>query len=72
MVISIDAVRCSGQLETMSGIRMAVADGVAEGVSRQEMEIMAPGRGILCGLLLSAGLWVGLAAAIRAVMMVVR
>ena len=72
MVISIDAVRYSGKLRTTGSGRTVVADGIAEGMVRQDPEVMAPVRGVMCGLLLSAALWVGLVAAARAVLTMMR
>jgi hypothetical protein len=72
MVIAIDAVRYSWELETTESGRTAVADGVAEGVQRQDSEVMAPARGVMCGLLLGGVLWVGLVAGARALLMMMR
>jgi formate/nitrite transporter FocA (FNT family) len=72
MVISIDAVRYSGKLEATSGGRTEVAEGIADGMRQPNCEVLAPARGVMCGLLLSTALWVGLAAATRAVIMMMR
>ena len=71
MVISIN-VRYSGELETTDSGRTAVADGLAEGMQRQDSEARAPIRGVIYGLLLSGVLWVGLAAGARALLTMMR
>jgi hypothetical protein len=68
MVISIDAGRYWGKLEATDGRRAAVAEGIRE----PNDEVLAPARGAMCGLLLSCALWVGLLAAGRAVLTLIR
>ena len=68
MVISINAVRYSGELETTCSGRSEVAEGLAEGMQRQRAEVTAPVRGVIYGLLLSGVLWVGLVAGARALL----
>jgi hypothetical protein len=72
MVISIDAVRYYGKLEATGNGRIKVADGIAEGLEKQAPEVLAPARGVMFGLLLSGALWVGLLAAVRAVLTMLR
>ena len=72
MVISIDAVRYCGKLERTGCGRVEVADGIAAGTERQAPEVLAPARGAMVGLLLSSALWMGLAAAMRAVLALLR
>jgi len=72
MVISIDAVRYGVKLERTDRGQAAVADGIAEAMQEQDAEVLAPARGMMCGLLLSAALWVGVAAAARAVLAMMR
>ncbi|HWB95895.1 MAG TPA: hypothetical protein VG672_04310 [Bryobacteraceae bacterium] len=72
MVISIDAVRYYGKLEATGGGRIQVADGIAEGMKKQAPGVLAPARGMMFGLLLGGALWVGLVAAVRGAMMMLR
>jgi hypothetical protein len=72
MVISINAVRYSGELETAGSGRSEVADGLARGMQRQDSEETAPIRGVIYGLLLSGVLWVGLVAGARALLTMMR
>jgi hypothetical protein len=72
MVISIDAVRYSGQVETAGNWRTEIADGIADGLRQRGGEVLAPARGVMCGLLLSGAMWIGLVAAVRAVLTMVR
>lgn len=72
MVISIDAVRCGVELKTTEHWQTRIADYVFNGEPRQGSEVLAPARGVLCGLLLSGAMWVGLVAAMRAVLTIMR
>jgi len=72
MVIAIDAVQCSAQAETTEHWQTKFADYVFSDEPKQDRSIMAPARGIFCGLLLSGALWVGLVAAARMVLTAMR
>lgn len=72
MVISIDAVRRGTELDGVESWRTAIAESVTQDQSQQSAELVAPARGIVCGLLLSVALWVGLLAAARAVLLALR
>lgn len=72
MVIAIDAVHCSAQAETTEHWQTKFTDYVFSEEPKQGAEIMAPARGIFCGLLLSGALWVGLVAAARIVLTAMR
>jgi len=72
MVILIDAVRYGGKVETTDSGRAVIADGASEAIRQEDSEVLAPARGMMCGLLLSGVLWVGVAAAARAVLAMIR
>ena len=71
MVISIDTIRYGGKLGTTDTDRTAVA-AFEETMEPQDSELLAPARGTMCGVLLSCALWVGVAAAARALLTLMR
>jgi hypothetical protein len=72
MVIPIDAVRYGAGFDTTGQWHESGAEYVSLEEQRQAAEIMAPARGAICGLLFSAMMWVGLVAAVRGVLTLVR
>jgi hypothetical protein len=72
MVISIDAVRYSAEMDATTCWHATVAETMPEEELEQEAEILAPARGALYGLLLSTAMWVGVVAAARAVLTLMR
>jgi hypothetical protein len=72
MVIPIDAVRYGAGFDTTGRWHEAEAEFVSFEQQRQAAEVMAPARGAVCGLLFSAMMWVGLAAAVRGMLTLVK
>jgi hypothetical protein len=70
MVIPIDAVRYGAGFDAAG--RWHEAEFVSLEEQRKAAEIMAPARGAMCGLLFGAMMWVGLVAAVRGVLTLVR
>lgn len=72
MVISIDAVHYGAELDATAYWHAAVAEAMPEQQPEQTADVVAPARGAIYGLLLSGAMWVGLIAAGRAVLMLMR
>ena len=72
MVISIDAVRYGAELGPTEYWQTEISDYVFNEEPRRGSEVLAPARGMMCGLLLSGALWVGLLVAARAVLTAIR
>ncbi|HEY1502332.1 MAG TPA: hypothetical protein VGF88_22335 [Acidobacteriaceae bacterium] len=72
MVIPIDAIRYGAGFDAAGQWHEPQAGFVDAEEQRQAAEILAPARGVACGLLLSAALWVGLAAAAHALLTMLR
>jgi hypothetical protein len=72
MVIPIDAIRYGAGFDAAGQWHEPQADFMAAEERAQAAEILAPARGAAYGLLLSGVLWVGLAAATRALLTMVR
>jgi hypothetical protein len=72
MVIPIDAVRYGAGFDAAGQWHEAEAEYLSLEEQRQAAEIMAPARGAMCGLLFSSMMWVGLVAAVRGVLTLVR
>ena len=72
MLISIDVIRYGAGYDAAGHWHEAKADYVAPQEQEQERAIMAPARGAIWGLVLSGVLWVGLVAAVRGVLTLIR
>ncbi len=72
MVIPINVIRYGAAQDTAVGWRTGFADCITAAETQQEAGILAPARGVMCGLLLSGAMWVGLVAAARAVLSLAR
>ena len=72
MVIDIDAVRYGAGFDAAGHWHEAKADFVPSPEQKAEREWMAPARGAILGLLLSGAMWVGVIAALRAVIAIIR
>lgn len=72
MVIPIDAVQYGAGFDATGVWHEAAAEYLPTEEREAELEIMAPARGAVYGLLLSGILWVGLVAAARGVLMLMR
>jgi hypothetical protein len=72
MVIEIDAIRYGAGFDAAGHWHMPKADFVADEEKEKAAEVIAPARGAMCGFLVSAVMWVGLIAAVRAVLTMVR
>jgi len=71
MVVNIDAVRYGAGFDA-AGQWHDVEDDYPTPQTERERELIAPARGVVCGFLFSAILWVGLVAAIRGVLTLLR
>jgi hypothetical protein len=72
MVIPIDAFRYSVGFDAAGQWHEAKADYQPEQEREAEIELIAPARGAVWGLLASAVLWVGLVGAARAILTLIR
>jgi hypothetical protein len=72
MLISIDVIRYGAGYDAAGHWHEARADYVSPQEREKERAIMAPARGAIWGLTLSGVLWVGLVAAVRGVLMLIR
>jgi hypothetical protein len=72
MLISIDVIRYGAGYDAAGHWHEAKADYVSPQEQEEERAIMAPARGAICGLLLSGVIWVGLVAAVRGVLTLIR
>lgn len=72
MVIPINVIRYGVAQDPAMGWQTGIADCTAAGETQQETGVLAPARGMMCGLLLSGAMWVGLVAAARAVLSLTR
>lgn len=71
MVIPINVIRYSVAEDTAVGWRTGFSAFIPAD-TQQETEILAPARGMMCGLLLSGAMWVGLLVAARTVLSLAR
>lgn len=72
MVIPINVIRYSVAEDTAVGWRTGFSAFIPAAETQQETEILAPARGMMCGLLLSGAMWVGLLVAARTVLSLAR
>jgi hypothetical protein len=72
MLISIDVIRYGAGYDAAGHWHEAKADCVSQQEQEAERGIMAPARGAIWGLVLSGVLWIGLVAAVRGVLTLIR
>jgi len=72
MVINIDAIRYGAGFDATGHWHEAKADYVPTEEQDRVAKIIGPARGAMYGLLLSGVMWVGLVAAVRAILTMMR
>jgi hypothetical protein len=72
MVINIDAVRYGAGFDATGNWHEGKADFLTAAEAKQDAELIAPARGAVYGMLLSTVLWVGLVAAVRGLLTLMR
>ncbi len=72
MVIPINVIHYGVAQDSAAGWQTGFADYLPAGETQQDTGSLAPARGMMCGVLLSGAMWVGLVVAARAVLSLAR
>jgi hypothetical protein len=72
MLISIDAMRYGAGYDAAGHWHEGRADSRSAAELEEDEKLIAPARGAICGILLGGILWVGLVAAVRGLLALIR